>query len=56
MVRISFLIPREWRDALLEAAHVQSVSMADLCRLVLRRFLRERYADDDRGVLEGGHS
>lgn len=58
LVTLHVLIPRSWRDALAEAAGAHGISMAALCRLVLRGFLRERYNGRDRALLEhaaGGH-
>jgi hypothetical protein len=52
LVRLSFLIPRSWRTELANAARAQSISKADLCRLVLRSYLRQRYEDEARAALE----
>lgn len=50
-VRIAFFVPEAWRDALKKAAETQGVSMADLCRMVLRQYLRERYNGGERAAL-----
>lgn len=54
MVKISFLVPIAWRDELIEAAAAQAISMAALCRLVLRGFLRGRHDPEQRAALDGG--
>jgi hypothetical protein len=54
LVKLTFMVPRSWRTALAGAAHEQGISMADLCRLVLRRFLRDRHDDAARTALESG--
>jgi hypothetical protein len=41
-VRIQVWIPADWKQALGAASHEQGVSMADICRLALRAFLRPR--------------
>lgn len=51
MVKLTFLVPPSWRDALVKAAQVQRISMADLCRIILRGFLRERYTVEQRAHL-----
>lgn len=51
MVKLTFLVPPEWRDALAQAAEVQRISMADLCRIIVRGFLRERYASEKQRAL-----
>jgi hypothetical protein len=51
LVALRVLIPRNWRDALAEAAGTQGISMADLMRIVIRGFLRDRYNGDERAAL-----
>jgi hypothetical protein len=51
MVLLTFRVPRSWRTALTEAAKVQRISVADLLRIILRGFLRERYKADERREL-----
>lgn len=36
-------VPAVWKRELEDAARVQSIDVADLVRIVLRGFLRERY-------------
>jgi len=50
-VKVTFLVPRSWRDALAEAAGSQSISMADLLRLLIRQYLRGRYTGAEQAVL-----
>lgn len=54
MVKIAFYVPITWRDAIAAAAHTQRISMADLCRIILRGFLRERYTIEQRAALGVG--
>lgn len=49
---LQFRVPRSWRDALAEAAYAQRISLADLCRIIFRGFLRERYTPEQRQHLE----
>lgn len=55
MVLLTFRVPRAWRDLLHEAASAQTISMADLGRMILRAWLRERYPAEDRAVLGAGN-
>ena len=51
MVKLAFLVPRNWRDALTEVAESQGISMADLIRLLIRQYLRGRYSGDEQAAL-----
>lgn len=46
------MVPAEWRDELAQAAQAQAISMADLLRILLRGFLRNRYDLEDRELLK----
>jgi hypothetical protein len=46
MVEVRFQVPALWRDELAAAAHTQRISIADLMRIVLRGFLRDRYDEE----------
>ena len=52
MVEVRFRVPAGWRDALAEAAHSQRISLADLLRIVVRGFIREKYSPEQRAHLE----
>jgi len=52
MAELRFLVPASWRDALAEAAHAQRISLADLLRIIVRGFMRERYTPEQRAHLE----
>jgi hypothetical protein len=52
MVEIRFMVPAEWRDELAAAAAVQAISMADLLRLIVRSFLRNRYLETEQELLK----
>jgi len=52
MAVISFLIPRAWKRELEEVARERSITLAALGRLVIGSFLRGRYTDSEREVLE----
>lgn len=45
-------IPAEWLALLHEAADAQAISLSALVRIVLRGFLRERLAPEERARLE----
>lgn len=42
MVKLTFLVPRSWREALNDAASAQGLTAASLLRLILGGFLRNR--------------
>ena len=52
MAELRFQVPAAWRDALAEAAHAQRISLADLLRIIVRGFMRERYSADERAHLQ----
>ena len=51
-VEFRFMLPRAWRDELAQAASAQAISMADLMRILLRGFLRNRYELEEREILK----
>ena len=44
-------MPDEWHDELVAVAQLQAISLSDLVRLVVGKFLRNRYSDLEREVL-----
>lgn len=51
-VEIRLRIPRSWRDELVEAADAVGLAhLSDLVRMILRGFLRNRYALDKQEAL-----
>ena len=52
MVLLAFRVPLSWREALMDAARNQGISMADLARMIFRAFLRGRLDSDQRAALE----
>lgn len=45
MVKLTFMVPKSWRDELVRTARTQQISSAALLRMMLRKFLRGRYSD-----------
>lgn len=43
MVDVHFRAPEHWRELLAETARLMHLSAADLLRMMLRAFLRERF-------------
>lgn len=52
MAEVRFLVPATWRNALAELAHKQRIALADLMRIMVRGFMRERLTDKQRRELE----
>lgn len=52
MAELRFLVPATWRDALADLAHRQRISVADLLRIMVRGFMRERLSEAQRAGLE----
>ena len=52
MVKVEFFVPPAWKSALVELAHRQRISVADLLRIMLRGFMRERLTPEQRAGLE----
>lgn len=52
MAEVRFLVPATWRDALAALAHKQRIALADLMRIMVRGFMRERLTDKQRRELE----
>lgn len=50
-VKVTFKLPRSFRDELHAAADHTGLSLSDLIRLVLRQWLRGRYDGEQREVL-----
>ena len=44
-------ISDEWHEELSAVAELQAISLSDLVRLILGKFLRNRYSDLEREVL-----
>ncbi len=51
-VTIRFRVPPSWRRELHDAARAQGISLSGLLRLIVRGFMRNRYRDDERALLE----
>lgn len=49
---IRFDVPETWHREIKAAAKAQGLSIAGLCRIIVRGFLRNRYRDDERALLE----
>lgn len=52
MAELRFLVPATWRDAIAAIAHRQRISIADLLRIMVRGFMRERLTPEQRAELE----
>jgi len=52
MAELRFLVPATWRDALTGLARRQRISVADLLRIMVRGFMRERLTEKQRAELE----
>lgn len=52
MVEVRFLVPAAWRDALISLAHRQRIALADLMRIMVRGFMRERLTEEQRRELD----
>lgn len=46
MIEVRFLVPVAWHSELHQAAHSQRISLADLMRIIVRGFLRDRYTPE----------
>lgn len=52
MAEVRFLVPVTWRDALVKLARSQRIALADLMRIMVRGFMRERLTDKQRRELD----